>query len=142
LTFLLVIAIIVLALVLANTRRRLRALEPKPRCERCGDTETVSPFQGEANSYPLFYREPILLCLNCQLAQESWLRHRFMLETEGRFHFGRAKVVDEAHNLWGDRAIDMLALLLVAREDMDQARRLLTSESFEEVRPWLEANVG
>jgi hypothetical protein len=50
--------------------------------------------------------------------------------------------VEEAEQVWGQRAPDMLALLLVAREDMDKARRVLTPESFEQVRPWLEQNLA
>jgi len=113
----------------------------KKRCDRCGVTGTTEPFQGALDSYPEFYQTPIQLCALCRFAQESWLRHRFMLQTEGRFHFGRAETVREAEQVWGDRALDMLALLLLASDDMDGARRLLTRESFEEARPWLEANM-
>lgn len=110
-------------------------------CERCGATSTTLPFKG-TQSHPDFYRVSLNLCLVCTGAQESFINHRDLLSTESRLRFGRHEAVAAARAVWGERAIDMLALLAVAKEDMDMAQRLLEPESFEHVRPWLDNQIG
>jgi hypothetical protein len=110
-------------------------------CQRCSSIGTTQPFRAAGDARPRFHRIPIQLCLDCRLAHESWLRHRLKLEVGGCLHFGRADIVHEAEATWGGRAIDMLALLLVARDSMDAASRLLPPRSFEQARPWLEAHL-
>jgi hypothetical protein len=110
-------------------------------CQRCGSIGTAKPFQGIGDSRARFHRIPIQLCLDCRLAHESWLRHRLQFEMGGGLHLRREDIVDEAKAVWGGRASDMVALLLVARDSMDAASRLLPPDSFEQVRPWLEANL-
>ena len=110
-------------------------------CQRCGSIGTTQPFHGNGDARPRFHGLPVQLCLDCRLAHESWFRHRLKLEMGGRPHFGRADIVTEAKAVWGGRATEMLALLLVARASMDAASRLLPPRSFEQVRPWLEANL-
>jgi hypothetical protein len=123
-----------------RTRQRVFISLDTP-CARCGSTGSTLAFSG-TDAAPHFYREPLALCLACALAHESFINHLTMLATERRLHFGRSAAIAEAESVWGPRAVDMLALLEVAREDMDQARRILTQESFEEVRPWLEERLG
>jgi hypothetical protein len=110
-------------------------------CQRCGSTGTAQPFQGAAGGRPGFHRISLRLCSECRLAHEAWLRYRLRLEMGDRTHLGRADLVTEAKAVWGGRATDMLALLLVARDSMDAASRLLPSRSFEQIRPWLEASL-
>jgi len=110
-------------------------------CKRCGSKGSTEPFKGIPEN-PDFYKEPINLCSACRSAQEKWIWHRFMLSIEGRLDFGRADLVAMARKDWGDKAVDVLALLSVAREDMDLARRVLDEESFSRIRPWIEENVG
>ena len=110
-------------------------------CQRCGSIGTTQPFQGTGDARTRFHGLPIQLCLDCRLAHESWFRHRLKLEMGDRPYLGRADIVNEVAAMWGDRATEMLALLLVARDSMDAASRLLPPRSFEQVRPWLEANL-
>jgi hypothetical protein len=110
-------------------------------CQRCGSIGTTQPFRGTGDARPRFHKIPIQLCLDCRLAHESWLRHRLKLDIGGCSGIGRVDIVGEATAVWGSRAPDMLALLLVARDSMDAASRLLRPEVFEEVRSWLEANL-
>lgn len=130
----LLLAVVVLAIWVASLRCRLRP------CERCKSTGSTEPFRG-TDAYPHFYRRPLDLCELCANAQREFLSHRFMLETEARMRFGREKLVKAAQEDWGDKAVDMVALLLVARQDFDMARRLLTAEAFELVKPWLKQNL-
>lgn len=140
-TTVLVIVVVVLAIWVASLKRQLREQHQlSTPCQRCAAIGTTRPYTGPP-SQPAFYRQALDLCFECRNAQDSFIGHRLMLETEERFHFGRGEIVKQAEHDFGARAPDMLALLLVAREDMDKARRILTSESFEQARPWLEENL-
>lgn len=138
----LILAIVVMgwwltALYHENTELK-KGREP---CGRCGATGTTRPYQGPP-AWPHFFTRPLALCAECRDAQDSFIGHKFMLETEGRLHFGRYRLVGEAEAEWGDEATDMLALMMVARESMDRARRVLSEESFEQARYWLEEYVN
>lgn len=110
--YLMVVGAIVAAIA---TFRSTRNRSDAP-CKRCGAIGTTHPFRGTV-THPDFYRVPLDLCLTCTSAQESFIDHRSMLATESRLHFGRHESVAAARNVWGDRAVDMLALLAVAKED-------------------------
>ncbi|MFX0195853.1 MAG: hypothetical protein ACFFCW_07010 [Candidatus Hodarchaeota archaeon] len=109
-------------------------------CERCGAMGDTESFKGSP-SYPNFYRKPLNLCFDCRKAQIDFLEERFMLETEGLLNFGRSGVIKDAEEVFGDQAIDVLALLRVAEKDKDAARRILEEDSFQDVEPWLEQNL-
>src|SRR5713226_4869582 len=113
----LLLAVVVLAFWVASLRTRLRP------CERCMSTGSTEPFRG-TDEYPHFYGRPLDLCELCVNAQREYLSHRFMLDTEVRMRFGREKLVKAAEEDCGEKAVDMVALLLVARQDFDMARRL------------------
>lgn len=138
-SFVYLVAIIATLLLVLNWARRARMTESP--CQRCGGIGTTRPFRGTATQ-PDFYRVPLNLCLACTNAQESFIDHRSMLVTESRNRFGRHEMVASAREVWGDRAVDMLALLTVAREDIDKARRILEPRAFEEIRPWLEHQIS
>ena len=106
-------------------------------CQRCGSIGTAQPYRGRGDTR----RSPVQLCAECRRAHETWSRYRLRLEMGDRAHVGRADILTEAEAVWGGRATDMVALLLVARDSMDAARRLLAPRSFEQVRPWLEASL-
>lgn len=144
----LIIAVLVLIWALEvqwNRNRDLRDHLHEQRflhfpCGRCGTAGSTREFSG-ADAYPNFYPVPLRLCDKCTTAQRSWLHHRFMLATEKRLRGGRAELIRVAEQDFGDRGIDMVALLFVAGEDIDLARRVMTDESFAEARPWLEGNL-
>lgn len=112
-------------------------VEPVAPCARCGSTHKNREFTGSA-SLPDFYEEPLVLCVECRQAHTVWLDHLFMLAVEGWDGFARADVVQEAQRAWGEDGIKVLALLLVAEKDMGLASRVLTEDSFRQVRPWIE----
>lgn len=90
---------------------------------------------------PRFYARPLNLCSACVAAQEMWLEHWFMLDTERRLNGGRVGLIRVLEADWGAKAVDMLALLYVAYEDLDLARRVVSDSSFTEIKPWLEGNI-
>jgi len=141
-TEILIVIVIVLVFWVVSLKSRLKeSSESNDPCERCGTIGTAKHFIGLGDEYAKYFKEPLKLCFDCCEAQKSFLDNRIMLETEGSYHFGRSELIEAAKLQWGDQALDMLALLFVARDDMDAARRVLSPESFEEVRPWLEAAV-
>lgn len=114
-------------------------------CERCGEVGGAMPFH--ASSTPttrdycrvfkdFYYEKPIDLCFQCFLAQDFFLGKVLMLS------IGHQKEIKEAEKVWGNQAVEMLALLWTARESMDDARRILTEEAFEKARPWLEERLA
>lgn len=133
----LLVIVLVLGYVVFVQRGRLQQRIP---CERCGAPGTTAPFRG-TEEIPNFYRRPLDLCLVCRRAQESFLTRLFMLRTETRLGFGMASIVQDAERHWGDRATEILALLLVARDSIDLARRILDEDSFARVQPWLEQHL-
>ena len=138
----LVIVVVVLWSQVRSHRRELESqrIASQP-CERCGSVGSTSPWSGSPSS-PHFYSQARLLCRTCETANSEWLENRLMLETESRFHFGREQLVRTAEAEFGDQAPHMLALLLLARaRGIDSARRVLTDDSFQRARPWLEANL-
>ena len=44
----------------------------------------------------------------------------------------------EAERQWGPDALKIIALLELAHENMDSARRILKEDSFNRVKPWIE----
>ncbi|MEK6953092.1 MAG: hypothetical protein AABX29_08835 [Nanoarchaeota archaeon] len=113
----------------------------KKLCERCSNTNNVICYSASSTETTrdycrvfgeFLYKEPLNLCFECSLAQDSFLNKIIMLS------IGHQAQIKEAEKVWGNQAIDMLALLLVARDNMDFARRILTEEEFIKAKPWLE----
>lgn len=116
-------------------------------CERCGEIGSTISYSASTSEttrsyYNLFkrfyYKESLNLCFRCAIAQDSFLSALIMLSIEKEQKFGRNDQITEAEKIWSDQAIDMLALLEVARGSMDSARRILTEEEFKKVKPWVE----
>ncbi len=120
-------------------------------CERCGSvdglmvysdtaTETTRNFVKVLGYFP--YEVPLNLCLRCALAQDSFLGNMLMLSIERNFSTGRHSEIKEAEKTWAEDAKKMLALLWVARDSMDLARRILTEDEFVKIKPWLEQGLS
>ena len=123
----------------------IRANHEKISCERCGVTDsnpyTATTTEATLNYQRLFgkflYKEPLHLCFACTIAQDSFLQVLIMLSIEQTTKTGRHQAIEEAQKIWGDEAMDMLALLQVAKTSMDSARRILAEEEFNRIKPWL-----
>ncbi len=61
-----------------------------------------------------------------------------MLSIERQMGVGRSDQVKKAEEVWGGKAKEMMALLYVARENMEYARRILNEDTFVKVKPWLD----
>ncbi len=106
-------------------------------CEKCGSKGSTQPFSGLPENPPT-YNPPLELCSDCSHAHFWFLTNRSLMETESRYHFGKPSLVNALKPEWGDKAIDMAALIMLAKENIDHARRVMSHEAFEEMRPWLE----
>ncbi len=108
-------------------------------CERCGDrgatpygpnsTETTRDVTKVYRQFPL---EKMYLCLSCLQAHDLLLQNMLML------HIGHTTQIEEARKMWGGDTERMLALIAVARRNIDSARRVLSKEEFARAKPWLE----
>lgn len=130
---------------------RQKKLRSKISCERCGEVGDTISYSASTNETTrdycrvfgnFLYEKPLNLCFQCAIAQDSFLRALIMLAIEKQQKFGRSIQIEEAEKIWGNRAIDMLALLHVARGSMDSARRILKEEEFNKVKSWIEKTLG
>ncbi len=129
----------------------IKTFKQKNPCERCGDigrtsiysaqsTDTTRDYQKLFNTFP--FDKPKYLCLKCFLAHEAFLREIVVLSIEKNQKFGRSQQIEKLKEKFGDKAINMLALLNIAKNDMDAARRVLDEESFSKIKPWLDEQIG
>lgn len=119
-------------------------------CERCGDTGEVSIYGAQSTDTTRDYQKlfnnfifdkPKNLCFKCILAHDVFLREIIMLSIEKNQKFGRSQEIEKLEAKFGDKAIDVLALLNVANKDMDTARRILDEKSFSKIKPWIDEQV-
>ena len=75
------------------------------------------------------------------MAHEAFFREIIMLSIEKNQKFGRSQQREELEKKFGDKAINMLALLDLANNDIDSARRVLDEESFLKIRPWIDEQI-
>jgi hypothetical protein len=134
---LVVSVLLLLVIVLAQRSHIVEQRRLREPCDRCGDQGSTHGFRG-SGSLPEFFQDELHLCFTCREALAEWLEHLFMLRTERQFSFGRGALIREAEGVWGERAVELVALLLVAERDMDLAKRILTPSAFEKVRPWIQ----
>lgn len=122
-----------------------KLIRSKTPCERCGKIGGIMSFR--ASSTPTTrdyckvfgdfrYEKPLNLCFQCFWALDFFLGKILMLS------IGHQKQIKEAEKIWGDQAVEMLALLWTAKENMDHVRRILTEEAFEKAKPWLEEQLA
>ena len=134
---------------IVKTLNKKSILKNSP-CERCGDTretsiygaqstDTTRDYQKLFNNFP--FNKPKKLCFKCFLAHEAFFREIIMLSIEKNQKFGRSQQIEELEKKFGDKAINMLALLDLANNDIDSARRVLDEESFLKIRPWIDEQI-
>lgn len=131
------VTVLFVILVVSFLYWRLQKRRNAP-CERCAKIESLTRYYGSATTIKRYYERPLHLCFRCTLAHENFIDHLFMLSTEKRLHFGREGLMKEAERQWGPDALKIIALLELAHENMDSARRILKEDSFNRVKPWIE----
>lgn len=136
--------ILIVVISIISVKAVSKEMSKKP-CERCGNTKNTHLYSETSTDTTrdycrafgeFIYKKPLNLCFECSLAQDSFLNKIIILS------IGHDSQIKEAEKVWGDQALDMLALLLVAQENMDFARRILTEEEFNKVEPWLEEQLA
>ena len=143
-----IFVIILVVLFFWIRRKRIHSKIPCERCGEIGNTISYSALSSNATRdyckvfKEFYYKEPLSLCFWCAAAQDFFLGKILMLSIEKNQRFGRSDQIKEAEKIWGDQAIEILALLWTARENINDARRILTEEAFAEVKPWLEKELG
>ena len=145
------VLLVIVSLVILFFWVRQRKIHSRIPCGRCGEIgNTISYFNLSTDATrdyckvfgDFLYKKPLNFCFRCVIAHDSFLRELIMLSIEKRQNFGRNDQIQEAEKIWGNRAIEMLALLEVARGSMESARRILTEEEFKKVKPWIEKILG
>ena len=137
-----IFVIILVVLFFWIRRKRIHSKIPCERCGEIGDTISYSALSSNATRdyckvfKEFYYKEPLNLCFWCAAAQDFFLGKILILS------IGHRDQIKEAEKIWGDQAVEMLALLWTARENIEDARRILTEEAFAEVKPWLEKELG
>ena len=106
-------------------------------CQRCGSKGTTTYFSGNVQ-IPEWSRWPLTLCATCVDAHDLYITNFYNMITEIHFCDGRHGLISQGHKKWGNAAEENLALLLVAKDNMDAARRLFSKECFEIIRPWVQ----
>jgi len=126
-------------------KRSSSKLEDKT-CEICGGKDNVSSYSGSSTDTTrgycevfknFIYKEPINLCFQCLLAHESFLRKIKILVLNPLNH----KNIEDAKKSLGSNAVEILALLDMARDDINSIERILTKEELVEMKPWLKNQI-